>query len=918
VGEAVLRRLAAAFVAFASAGAPVPAAEPPLVERVEVRSAVPIATDELRALVEVRPGEPLDEDAVRRTLRNLRLSGLAAEAEVRRTPTPGGLALTVALWPETRVRAVRVEGESTIKRDALLAVVPQRAGEPLREDRVVRGVYRLQEALAAEGYLSARVRVAVAPPSPDRTLEVVYHLEAGPRSRVGAVEIAGLGAAAPPAEALAALRLTPGEPYRPRQLRDDAERLQRFLFRRGFGTAEVDLPHEPAAGERIDLRWIVRPGPRVVLTVEGADRRELEKRDLLPFLGDAGYDEALLLQSVAQIRRDFQERGHYRVEVTHEEARDAEALRLRLAIRPGRRYELADIGFEGERSFSDERLERLVASERRRLLAPGSGRLVDEVLAEDLSNLRSFYALEGYYRAHIGPARIDARDDQLRVSIPIEEGPRRLVESVAIEGLTQLPAATALAGAALAPGAGFHPFHVDTAIERLQNLLDGRGYRSAIVAPEIEWVAPERAAVTLRVLEGEPSRVATVVVRGNSRTDTALVRRFLDLEPGSAISDAALLEAQRALYGLGVFSSVRVRAPVDDGEFVARKVVVEVLEGKSRSVVLGAGWDSEDGPRGVFRAASLNLRGTLASLQLDALVSDKEQDLRLLFRRPYLGPWRVETRTLAYYEQEQRTSYDVLRRGVNLGLTRWFGSLRPGAYLDYRLVEETAFASSRDLRREDADARVASLTLTALYDRRDDPVDPTRGWSAYLEIEQAEPTLEADADFGKLFGQLSWIRPLGGGRTLALSARGGRLFPRGTPPPGGDALDSVPVSERFYAGGRTSHRAFRRDELGILGETLALDDDGEPLPLGGGVLALVNLDARFPLWGELGGVVFVDAGNVWREVADFDASELRLGAGVGLRYRLPFGPLRLEIGWKLDREPFEDPYVVSVTLGNAF
>jgi len=194
---------------------------------------VPIDREELLALVELRPGAPVDEDAIRRTLRNLRLSGLAAEAEVWRRQTVEGVALTVALWPEVRVREVQVLGESEVAAERLLALAPQRAGEPLREDRVVRGVYRLQEALVAEGYLAARVRVAVTPSGADRAVAVAYQLEPGPRSRVGEVEIAGLGSAAPQREALAALRLRPGEPFRPRWLRDDAERLQRFLYKRG-------------------------------------------------------------------------------------------------------------------------------------------------------------------------------------------------------------------------------------------------------------------------------------------------------------------------------------------------------------------------------------------------------------------------------------------------------------------------------------------------------------------------------------------------------------------------------------------------------------------------------------------------------------------------------------------------------------
>ena len=888
-----------------------------MVSRVEVRCPVPITREEIEPLVVARPGAPLDEGTIRRTLRNLRLSGLAAEAEVWRRDTAAGVELVVAMWPEVRVAAVRLEGETALAEERLLAEVPQRAGAPLREDRVVRGVYRLSDALEREGYLDATVRVAVSPQSAARTVEVAYQLAPGARATVGEVEIEGLGAAAPLEEALSALRLRAGEPYRPRLAREDGERLQRFLYRRGYGNAEVEAPSERRQGTRVDLLWRVHAGPHIELTVEGAERRELEKRDLLPFLGDAGYDEALLLQSLAQIRRDYQERGYFRVAVHREERREAEHIRLRLVIAPGQRYRLDSVGFAGELSFPAERLERLLATERRRLLAPGSGRLVDEVLNEDLSNLRSFYALEGFARARIGPPRVEEDGESLRVVIPINEGERRVVESVTIDPAAELAESETLRGLALAPGAGYHPFHVDAAVERLRGLLDDRGYRAAIVAPEVTWPAPDRAAVHLRVLAGERSLVETVVVRGNARTRTSLVRRFLGIDNGEPIASRTLLEAQRALYGLGVFSTVRVTAPVHDGEFTAHSVLVEVEEGKTRSLVLGAGWDSEDGPRGVFRAALLNLGGRLSSVQLDALVSDKEQDLRLLYRQPYFARWRIESRALAFVEQERRPAFEVRRRGVGVGLIRTFHPLRVGAYLNYRLVDEEVFEPTT-LEREDTEARVASVSTTALYDRRDDPVDPTRGWSAYLEVEHAEPFLAADAEFDKLFGQLTWVQPLGRVGSIAASARGGRLFPHGEAPPGGEAIDAVPVSELYFAGGRTSHRAFRRDELGILGETLVLDDDGDPVPLGGSDLVLLNLDWRFPIAGDFGGVVFVDAGNVWRDHGNVDLGELRPGAGVGLRYRLPFGPLRLEVGWKLDREPFEDPYVVSVTLGNAF
>jgi outer membrane protein insertion porin family len=129
----------------------------------------------------------------------------------------------------------------------------------------------------------------------------------------------------------------------------------------------------------------------------------------------------------------------------------------------------------------------------------------------------------------------------------------------------------------------------------------------------------------------------------------------------------------------------------------------------------------------------------------------------------------------------------------------------------------------------------------------------------------------------------------------------------------------VNISERFFAGGRTTHRAYRRDRLGILGSTLlAVEGDETPVSIGGTGLALGNLDYRFPLAAGVGGTLFVDGGNLWADWRDVSLSDFEWGAGVGLRYSSPIGPIRLEIGWKLDRLPGEDAYVVLFSFGNPF
>ena len=135
----------------------------------------------------------------------------------------------------------------------------------------------------------------------------------------------------------------------------------------------------------------------------------------------------------------------------------------------------------------------------------------------------------------------------------------------------------------------------------------------------------------------------------------------------------------------------------------------------------------------------------------------------------------------------------------------------------------------------------------------------------------------------------------------------------------------IPISERFFAGGRSSHRAYRRDRLGIVGDTLLpFVDPDDPaaterlVPVGGTGLVLINVDYRFPIVGALGGVAFVDVGNVWADWRDVDPGEAKMGAGVGFRYLSPLGPLRFEIGWKLDREPEEASWVATFSVGNPF
>jgi len=238
--------------------------------------------------------------------------------------------------------------------------------------------------------------------------------------------------------------------------------------------------------------------------------------------------------------------------------------------------------------------------------------------------------------------------------------------------------------------------------------------------------------------------------------------------------------------------------------------------------------------------------------------------------------------------------------------------------------------------------QISSITPTFFWDRRDDIIDPHSGFFTSASVEYAFPLIRADAGFLKEYVQGAFYLPISERTVIALSGRLGLIQPYArrrettdpiTGEPLGGGLLPVPLSERFTAGGETSHRAFALDRLG----TLCLDNDGEVLtpipdceatllrddvtgrilPLGGNSMMLFNAEYRFPIVSTLGGALFADVGNVFAgSRIRFD--ELRYGAGFGFRYLSPVGPVRLDLAVPFEKRWYEDSFQYFITLGYAF
>ena len=439
------------------------------------------------------------------------------------------------------------------------------------------------------------------------------------------------------------------------------------------------------------------------------------------------------------------------------------------------------------------------------------------------------------------------------------------------------------------------------------------------------------------------------------------------MEEGKPLGLAEVFETRRRLNQLGLFRRIDIRE-FSHGGGNRRDVVIVVDEAPATSVAYGAGLEVsqrlrrgsgtagqaverlEFAPRGFFEIGRRNLWGKNRSVDLFTRVSFRPSDPQDPGQGSNLGfnEYRVlgtyqEPRAFgltgnvfvnAFVEKSIRSSFNLFRRGIHAELRSSIQptvSISAGYTFDQNRLSEERFDPTDKLLIDRLFPTVVLSTFsTALVrDMRDDPFEPTGGSLIVLDVEVAGRRIGSEVGFAKTVMQGFVYRRWPGSRRVIIAAGVQLGLARGFPLEGvvTDSGPTLPASERFFAGGDTTVRGFALDRLGddashaAPGTEPTIDQDG--FPKGGNALIVINSEIRFPVWRDLGAVAFLDAGNVFDRVARLDLGRIRGGAGFGIRYRSPIGPIRVDLGFKLDRRRLangerERLTALHVSIGQAF
>jgi outer membrane protein insertion porin family len=596
--------------------------------------------------------------------------------------------------------------------------------------------------------------------------------------------------------------------------------------------------------------------------------------------------------------------------------------------------EVRQITFRGNTQFSSRELRKEMVTQQRPLLPPWKrGESYNPpTLQADLQRVKKFYFDRGFLDTSVRLENVQEEEEKrtVRLEIVIEEGAPTPVTEVHLTGTVppELPPAQKLLEAlSLRPGAQINKAAFDQSKALLLKLLQDAGYARAQVIPETEVdTEAHTATVTFTLASGTRTTFGHVTIKGAQQVKEQTIRRKLTFREGQIYSDKELTTSADAIYELGMFQAVTPHPLNFEEADAPLDVEMEVRERKPHFVQVGFGYSTVERFRLQAEWTHRNLFGGAQRLTLAGKMSSFEQTFETRLRLPYFLERRtIFTQTLFVYNQHEINTdptglsdalFKIEDPHPNFDLFRVGGESRIGHQFTRTLSGFTGLELSLNnfynvntsaltpAEREAAKDYLLFLQFVEMrWDTSDNPLNPTRGLLLRGKVEHANSALLSDVSFAKLTLEVRHYRRLWWKVILATRLEIGGIQPYGD-------TTEVPFNVRFFAGGPGSVRGFAVNRLG------PLDAEGEPL--GGNSLLEGSLELRFPLFGVFGGALFVDFGNVFSDAFTYRLSELRYAVGPGVRYNTPIGPLRLDIGFIVDRRPDETWGRVELSIGQAF
>jgi outer membrane protein insertion porin family len=900
------------------------------IARVSFVSDDPIEPTQLERVVTVAAGQTFDSGSIRRSIQALYETREYSYIEVDAENLADGLAITFRLRPNFFFADFRLGGDPVL-RSPLSRLTSLPLGETYSPKVVQDVLAKVQQALKNSGYYQAEVISNIQFLSQRRLATVEFLVLAGDRAAISDIALTG-SPLLEEKEILDKMKSNVGGFFDNESLKRDLERLRKLYSERGFLNATIRLEDLSYSKENnsVKLKLRIDAGSFVYIEVTGAKISKKELRSLVPIYEEGSVDQDLIEEGKRNIEDYFERRGFFDVSVEHEliEVPADNAYQINYTVDRGKKQKVVSIEFAGAKYFNKNQL--LTPLKTKAGGFTSKGKFSRDLMDQDVDILKDMYLRAGFEKVEVqSSSEKDESGSNIAVTFTVKEGPQTHVTEVVMQGNQTISREELLKGLNLSPGQPFSTVLLDEDRRIVESKYSDRGFVDVTVETTAERLTEEKVRVLYKVSEGKAMKVDDIHIVGNRLTKNKIIGRNIDFHEGDPLSQDRILTSQQKLYSLGLFNRVDI-VPINVNPIDSYKpVIIRVEDGSPIILGYGGGFQDREGPRGTVEISHNNLFGLARSISFRTRASFREQRGQITYKEPRLFNHDLDSFVTLLAEKTRRTSFNTTRTNASLQV------LKRSRRLDnffFRYNFETVDLS--DIRvnplatgQENLGTlKLSSFSTAWLRDTRDDPFDPTKGFFNTANFSVTSKLIGSQANFVSFFGQTQSHRKIGDNMVLASSLRLGLTKPYGS-------TLAVPISERFFAGGSTTLRGFNLDcagPLDIQDKTPENESQASRIncggpsssqyyaPLGGNALFIANFELRIPITNNIAFVPFYDAGNVFGRISAFKLSSFANTLGAGFRYKTPFGPLRIDLGFNLSSPVGMPNRQLFITIGNPF